>query len=344
MVDRLIKKVEGRRLNVHPTCFYLDWLHKDGPRATWIPLTEVPKGQTVFSSYVKWKDLRYDVMLATNYQGEHYSVQAENPYKNVSYLKSHLQKVMRRSNTYKALKTAWHFLDLDLHEFLRRLAIIAVEDCLPMQGYSILIWLLAGYTKGYIISDIQIAWCLGYVHDLSKCKYYEQFDHHGGSKEDLPTVRQMRVFTLPQEGKDLVYSILFRQSYGGMKGDQAMCRVAALSWANRYHTKSLHLEHLQRKTIYITPPYYELQQGEWVLAALDFHCCPNIIGSLWEKHDEYTEEEIKNAIWHCSSSITNKALISEDLGQRDTEKYKDIWKVIRKDMQGYAKFVLEKMG
>ena len=265
-------------------------------------------------------------------------------YRNVSYLKSHLQKVIRRSNSYKALKTAWNFIDLDLSDFLRRLAIIAIEDCLPLDGFPILIWFLAAVSKGYILNDAQICYILGYVYDLAQCIYYEQYAPH--TDDNLPTQRDMRLFSLSPEGKNLVYSILLRQSYGGMKSDTAMCRVSALAWANRHHTKSRFLDLLSRKSKYITPPLYGLGKNEWVLAAIDFHCCPNIIGAMWEKHDQYTIEDIRSAVWHCSSSVTDKKILTEDLHQRNMTDSKlcDIWKTIRKDFLGYAKFMLEKQG
>ena len=347
MVERLIKSIDGQKLQVHPTCFFLEWNHPSGPQATWLNREDIQKDKIVFSQYVKWTDLRYDVLLASdtlNASEDQFQVDIENQYRNVSFLKSHLQKVIRRSNSYKAIKTAWHFIDINLHDFLRRLAIIAVEDCLPLDGYSILIWFMSAVSKGYILSNSQIAWCLGYVYDLSNCKYYEQYPHRADDK--LPTQREMRLFNLSPKGRDLVYSILFRQSYGGMKSDKHMCRVAALHWANRYHSKSRYLDMLKRSNIFITAPLVELEKREWVLAALDFHCCPNIIGAMWEKHDEYSEADIKSAIWHCSSSLTDKNLLSEDLLQRDVtnDKWQAIWKVIKKDFHGYAKFLLEKQG
>ena len=343
MVERLLKTFDGKKIQIHPTCFYLEW-DADVPNARWLSLDELPKDKVQFSSYAKWKDLRYDVYVASdtkNLTGSTLHVQQD--YHNVSYLKSHLQKVIRRSNSYKALKTAWNFMDLDLSDFLRRLAIIALEDCLPLDGFPVLIWFLAAVSKGYILNDAQVCYILGYVYDLSRCTYYEQHVHND---DKLPTQRDMRLFTLSPEGKNLIYSILFRQSYGGMKSDAAMCRVAALAWANRYHTKSRFLKLLSRPSKYITPPSCGLGKSEWVLASIDFHCCPNIIGAMWEKHDQYTEDEIRSAVWHCSSSVTDKKILTEDLHQRNMTDSKlcEIWRVIRKDFLGYAKFMLEKQG
>jgi hypothetical protein len=291
-----------------------------------------------FAAMVKWKDLNMDLVIATDYVGEPYNVDMDNTYHNREYLKSHLQKVIRRSNPYKALMTAWHFLDLDLHDFLRRLCIIAVEDCLPLEGYSTIVWFMSAVSKGYKPCNNQIAWILGYVHDLALCKNYEQIAHTPNL-----SIRGIKMRTLEQAGKDLVYSMVFRKSYGGMRGDKDMCLMAAQLWSARYHTKSRFLHLLERKDTFITPPMIEMRKSEWVIGAIDFHCCPNIIIAMWEKHDEFTEQEIKSAIWHCSSSVTDKTNIAEDLAQRNPKgRNLEVWRVIRKDFLSYAKFMLER--
>lgn len=340
--------LDGQKLQFHPNMFYLEWPAPgtDGtPSARWCNVTDVPKDKVAFGSYVKWTDLRTEIFVATNYKTkERFSCLASNPYHNVAYLKSHLQKCIRRSNAAKAIKTTQHFMDLDTHDCLRRLAIIAIEDCLPLEGFSILVWLMSALSKGYLIDNAQYCWILGYVNDLAHCKYYEQLPH--ADDGDGPGTKEMRLLSLPTGRRDLVYSILFRQSYGGMKSDKGMCRVAALVWANRLHTGSRFLELLERKTIYITPPVTELTPNEWIIGAIDFHCCPNIISAMWEKHDDLDQGQIKSAIWHCSSSLTDKLLLTDDLGQRRAgdQELLAIWKTIRNDFSGYGKFMLSKQG
>lgn len=343
MVERLLKKtIDGKGPMFHPNCFFLSWT-KEGPtpqyKATWCSYRNIDLSKVKFSVYVKWKDLRSDIMIATDYVDDPYSVDMKNTYHNVEYLKSHLQKVIRRSNPHKALKTAWHFLDLNLQDFLRRLAIIAIEDCMPLEGYANIVWFMAAVSKGYQPSNEQICWILGYVYDLAKCPRYEQIV----PREDI-TPNNIKLRTLSQAGKDLVYSILLRKTYGGMKSDKGMCLGAAQLWSSRYGTQSRFLEYLNRDLKYITPPTTELQRTEWIIGAIDFHCCPNIISAMWEKHDKFTEEEIRSAIWHCSSSVTDKENIGTDLDYRNPGigNRLEIWKSIRKDYLSYAKYILEK--
>ena len=351
-MDRILKAVEGHHMKTHPTVFYLFWRQGTAPRAEWIQSKDMPK-EPAFGASVKWKEMRYDVYLATDYHcapEEIHRSTTENPYKNTSFLKSHLQKSIRRSNSSRALKTATHFADLDMPDFLRRLVIIALEDALPLEGFSVLMWFTSAVSKGYRLSPGQFAWILGYIHDLCKCKSYMQYPHHDedeGSKGTRATPAPSRnLHALIPAGRDLVYSILFRQAYGGMKGDARMCSAAATRWATLYHSRSAHLVHLERTTKFITYPTMPLGKSEWFLAALDFHPCPSIIGAMWEKHDEFSEEEIRSAIWHCSSSVTDKVLIGEDGGQRkgDDPALVNIWRAIKKDFMGYAKFMLDRAG
>lgn len=340
-MERFVKTLNGKKPNFHPSCLYLSWT-PDGPTtqyiATWCNYRNIDRSKNKFKASIKWKDFGIDLVIATDYVGEPYSIDMENTYTNKQYLKSHLQKVIRRSNPYKALLTAWHFLDLDLHDFLRRLCIIAVEDCIPLKGYSTLVWFMAAVTKGYVLSDSQISWILGYVYDLSLCKHYEQICH-------IPniSVKSIKMRTLEQEGKDLLYSIVLRKAFGGMRSDKDMCLQAAKLWSARYQTKSLFLELRDRQNKFISPPDIVMSKSDWVAGAIDFHCAPNIVVSMWEKHDEYSEEEIKSAIWHCSSSVTDKNNIAQDLKQRDpTGHHLVVWKAIRKDFLSYARFLLER--
>lgn len=341
-MDRLIKTLDGEKPKFHPNCFYLSWT-KNGtmPRyeATWCSYRDINKSFNKFTATVKWKDLNMDIIIASDYVGEPYTVDMDNTYQSKEFLKSHLQKAIRRSNPYKALLTAWHFLDLDLEDYLRRLCIIALEDCLPLQGYSTLVWFMMAVSKGYKLSDEQICWLLGYTYDLCNCEHYEQI-----IAEDIP-LKTIKMRTLSQDGKNLVYSIVARKSYGGMRGDKNMCLAFAKLWSSRFNTASRFNNLLSRDVKFITPPKSVLQKSEWILGAIDFHCAPNIIIAMWEKHDEYSNDEIRSAIWHCSSSITNKKLLTDDYKQRlNSGKYLEVWKVIKKDFLSYSKYLLSRNG
>jgi hypothetical protein len=280
-----------------------------------------------------------DVCIASNVASatEPFAITLENPCSNKEYLKSHLQKCIRRSNVYKTVKTAYHHIDANLQDFLRRLAIIAVEDALPLEGFSTLVWFMAANSKGYQLSDEQLHWCLGYAADLARCKFRERVPAEAAE----PCIKSMRLKRLPQAGQDLAYSILFRHAYGGMEGDGRMLLGLAGLWASRYHTGSRYVANLQRRTNFITPPSEALQKEEWYLAAIDFHCCPHILPAMNERHEEYSEAQIRMAIWHCSSSITDKTDMSGGTAQVEPGS-EEVWNAIKKDVVFYARRMLER--
>lgn len=329
-------------------CFYLKWTDGGQPNmpkyiAQWTNIDELDRSKIAWKVQVTWKDIG-EITLAADYvTGSDERDQAylnkgsEATYSNKSYLKSHLQKSIRRSCIGKALKTTVHFLDIDPSDFLRRLCIIAIEDALPLDGYSTLVWLMVACSKEYSLSNSHVGWILGYVHDLAKCGYYEQIE----KKEAIP-LRSLRLFKQEQAGRNLCYSIMLRHAYGGMRGDKEMCHASTALWQSRFNTKSRFLELLAREQIFITYPTTALQKGEWILAAIDFHCYPGICDKLWEKHDTYTTEQIKEAIWHCSSCVTNKRNIATDEGQRqwDNVTYRKVWLEIRKDFNSIARFMI----
>jgi hypothetical protein len=129
-----------------------------------------------------------------------------------------------------------------------------------------------------------------------------------------------------------------------MKGDKSMLFSSTSIWATRFRLNAEFIRLLDRPMIFITPPYDVLHRNEWLTSAIDFHCYPGVVLNLTEKHDEFKPEDIREAIWHCSSSLTNKANIAEDLKQRnkDSEKHIQVWKVIKRDFLSLAKFMISR--
>lgn len=349
MVERLIKIAEGMEpfsRRPKPICFFLDWETK---KAEWRTIHTLPAKRDIkFSTVIQWKDCKNEIRICSNYHqpasivlSEHF----EDPYTNESYLKSHLQKCVRRSNSYKALKTAKHFIDMNLEGFLRRLAIIAVEDALPLEGYSILVWLIAATSKGYLISDSQICWCYGYLYSLCQCPYYEI-----PGKLDKLEFTRLKVHKLSEPGSDLVHSLYLRKAYGGMKNDKLMMTAATKLWFHRYLTESVYCDLLKRDTFYITPPDEPLRLDEWYLAGIDFHCAPYMVPNLAEKY-ELDDDLIREAIWYFSSSVTDKTDIldsGEIKGTRDMtailakkEHLKGVWAKIARSFFSNARYHLK---
>jgi hypothetical protein len=328
-MDKFLKILDtGQNLNAHPTCFYLCW---EKNTAEWCNADD--HKDAVFRTYVKWPAFKRDILIASDEpsSGSAAIVDHKN-LKNISYLKSHLQKSVRLSNTYRAILTACEFIEHDMSMFLRRILIIAIEDALPLEGYEVLTWFMSAHSKGYILNTDQIRWCLKYVYDLAKCSHYEQVNPISSNT----FIKNLRLPVLPVEGKTLIYSILFRETYGGLKHDMELCQNIAVLWSARFHTKSLHLSLLKRETGYMTYASRGLALRDWYLSAIDFHTSPSLITFIREKYDHYSELEIKLTIWHLSSSRTNKKNIGTDYQLRNNQLYIGIWKEIKKSVQAYS--------
>jgi len=328
-----------------PSYFYLNW---DKRQAEWRTMDRAPPSKSLkFRSRVKWKELNnMTVELCANYQNpdlDEYTY-VDNPYINVSFLKSHLQKCVRRSNVYKTLKTAYHLMDIDIQEFLRRLAVIAVEDSLPYNGFTTLIWFTAAVSKGYKMSESQKCWCLGYCLQIAESKYYEK---HGHSDRPFNLIKK-KLDNIDRRGLDLLFSMQFRKAYGGRGGDKKMFDYLTGVWYQRFklsednsrNSPDYWINILDCQIKFVTPPENKLELNEWLPAGIDFHCCPQIIGMLMDRHDEFDEQELRSAIWSCSSSVTDKQCINGEIVEISDED-RVVWKKIAKDYIGMAKFFLK---
>jgi hypothetical protein len=344
-------------------CFFMEWPEL---RANWITYNATIKNKTKWQQTVKWKEMNTDILLATDFAPRSQSQPSclsvglnsnvideegnvtSNAPSNKEYLKSHLQKCIRRGYVTLALKTMAHYLELDTVGCLRRLSVIAVEDALPLDGYNILVWMMAAVSKGYLLHDEHHCWLFAYVRDLCICKYYEQIPHKQIEKSNTGWQKYIKSLSLDQlsvDMNDLIRSILLRHGFGGMRGDADMLTTVAHIWAVRARTRATFLDLLRRKNYFITPPLSGLHPNEWCLAAIDFHCYPALPARIWEKHDHLVEDDIKNAIWHCSSCITDKTNIATDLGQRQwtNDQWKTIWKEISRDVRGLAQFMIKRV-
>lgn len=331
---------EGFKRSPPPSYFYLDWTQR---KAEWRTISNAPNQKNIkFSSVVRWKELKnLNVNICTNYaesKSDSNFGGIDNPYTNVSYLKSHLQKSVRRSDVWRTIKTSYHMMLLDLQSFLRRLCIIALEDALPLEGFNVLVWFTSAVSKGYNMSDSQKCWCLGYAMKLAECPHYEIHEH---SDKEFDLTKN-KLYRLDQKQSDLLYSIQFRKAYGGMRGDKWMLSSLAEKWHNRFvEDPEKWWLTLKAHIPFVLPPEEPLEIGEWILAAIDFHCCPGILNNLSMTYDGYTEEEMKSAIWHYSSSITNKIAIDGREPTLIDPTLEPIWSTISKKFNGMARFLLK---
>lgn len=304
----------------------------------------------------------------------------ETRYRNLPFIKSHLQKCIRRQDAARAIKTAVHFIKMDLMGFLRRITIIALEDVCMQSEYLVAVWLLAACSKGFLISGELLEFLLGYVQGLCQMDYKDS----AISFEDpslhpsLPsfTAASELVWSLSLEERSWVFALKLRKSFGGLKGDQNLLENLSRHWADRFSRKLDSVEcyePFQRfKCNPISPQKVQpLQLQEWQLAALDFHVC-DIVRRIIAGYEHIatlsqprlapiSEPIVQSILWNCSSGLNKREIhqiyaFSSDgklslyrktdcLPKRSTEsveaeKLEPIWKVVKPIFEASALEIL----
>ena len=307
--------------------FYLDW---DNKTAHW--LNESPS--TKFKKEVTWKEYKIPVTICTNCDSYLDVYKSSN--KNIPFLKSHLQKCIRRGLTNKAIKTANNMIQLNILEFIRRLSIIILEDCVLHDSLNILSWMIAAYPE-WKPSDTHIEWLLGLVEYLSNLGVrdtikYEEFDF----KKNLKTINSLNL-----NHKTILYTINFRISYGGLNCDMKMLEYFSNLWLDRFQTDSEFNTYIETP---IKPNKSKLQLidiREIEPSAIDFHCFPQLLTKLEDKYPELNGEDIKHSIWYHRSRKNTKLIIN-DIDNYDN-KYKCLWNTIKYDLNCYVLTILNKI-
>lgn len=298
------------------TIFYFDhntmessWLHKK------------PK-EVTYTTIVKWNHV--PIMLCTNTPQDHkYEIPKDKVYnvKQISYFKSNLQKCIRRQLNEKAIKTAYHMIKLDMSEMLRRLTVIVLEDVKFHISYSTLVWLMTVMlsTKEVFRPDKKIIdWLLGVVNTLCEINEFDNVGYENDKNKYKDKITEFNDY-------DLLYSLLFRCSYGGMYYDINMLNYFVGLWLERFKNGERCDEHIIE--LIDSSKINSLTLNDWKLdgnnmVGVDFHCYPPFLEILSKEYN-YTEKEIKKAIWDCSSGINYRNL------NEKTEKDIEVWDKIR---------------
>ena len=181
----------------------------------------------------------------------------------VSMLKSILQKNVRRRRAVAAVRVAVELARLDWTQFIRRVAVIMIEDGMLHPAFPLIVYLLIVDSKFHnefpVPAAIIIA-LLAIVEEMSTttlrddCVYNETqealaaaeslgrriADDFGGSSEDGDQQggggKKARTCHDESDGPvcATLRSLAVRAQYGGMKGDVAMFLGCASLWARRF--------------------------------------------------------------------------------------------------------------
>ena len=277
-------------------------------------------------------------------------LKSDKEYENISFLKSHLQKCIRRKKANKSIQTAWHLLELDPIQFLRRLCIIYVEDVSFHESFNTVVWLLVAVSSKVI--DLQLnhkEWLLGIVYTLAKCVHKDIYNYDKNEKFNFKNI-YTDVTCKKNEYINLFLSIFLRMGYGGMKSDIILYKDSCLSLFQRFNNDKYTIwkkfYYKKFSTInYIVRP---LLTSEWELSAIDFHCYPKILYYLQERIEEkyeleYTTNELKKLIWdNRSKTNTRRKFKNNKLSHNSIEIPDNEWYKINGLLKSMSKYIIYK--
>ena len=308
--------------------FYIDWGSEYIPKnAVW--LNRKPENVN-FEHTIKWDKLRdgFKFVLCGYFPNveDQYIISKERKYKNTSYIKSHLQKTVRRMEDLIALQTASHFIHMDIVAFLRRLPIIMLEDVYLNISMNNLVWLMVAFSSTkFTMKKYIIEYLLGVVYHLVTTKKADVLsNNYLGITNDL--VHFDKYNKLSTDECSLMYSSTLRKAYGGMKVDMEMIDKYLLKWYSRFTEHEAEGISYKDDVLYaginpIQDNMSDLILDKWILAAVDFHCS-DLLTYIKKKYNYFTEDELRRIIWH-SLSCKNKRIVQGNPFKKEFKRIKE---------------------
>lgn len=218
---------------------------------------------------------------------------------NEHILISNFQKAMRRKNIDACLVTALQLLGQNAGIFLRRLAVVLLEDSLLHESlYSEIVWLMLAVSKGYVLTVADVQLIVDAIITALETEYrYDLLKEHNNNLQ------------IDRLSANWV-AIHMRAAAGGMKFDTAFLRrladrVADLRVDTNYYS-------VDNFAFEFNPSEHMLLEG------VDFHCCP----WLFDMFEGMDKQDVKDAIWWHWSSINARNCESDEQFQREEHERK----------------------
>jgi hypothetical protein len=309
--------------------FYLDFSNKFTPQNNAVWLDDKPKNvnfiQEINCNYIKKGYYYFLCGYFPDYEKEkRFNLFKETTYKNVAYLKSHLQKCIRKQNDTWALPTSYHFMRLDEVEMLRRLSIIMLEDVFLHESLTTIIWIMIAVSSTkFKMQKYIYDYIFGIIYVLCKIDkkdniMYDNNDNNDDNEDiekssssltSLTTLTDIidsySKYDLKDNEISLLYSIHIRISYGGMDGDMIFLQKVANTWFKRFRHKTIKINNMIVRPIKIVS-IIEMKLEDWDLSAIDFHCNYKLLEFINKKYEDISIDEIKKLIWMNSSRINTR--------------------------------------
>jgi len=334
--------------------FVLDWNNKIDPVAIF---TNEKPNKYDFKKKINWKigKRKYELFIYGIIPQDEI-IQKNNDLLryNIPFLKSHLQKCVRRNIIQPGLNTAYSLFHLDYTEFIRRLPIIILEDSLLIDKFPVFVWLLIANPEYKIIYKYQLDWLMHQIFHIIKSPFKDlrdkleiDFNNYLGEINKLET-----------EQLSILYSIELRKSYGGMNGDIKMLNYFIDKWLKRFKNndniylqipKVIQYEDILSIGLPIT--YSQLNFNEIELVAIDFHCFPQILTKITNNINKknnnikINKEIVKKLIWENSASINFKSNISDDVKELNNSEIElesqEYWSYIKYEYDKIQNYYLQ---
>jgi hypothetical protein len=339
--------------------FYLNFSNKFKPTTDAIWLDDKPKNinfiQEINCNYIKKGYYFFLCGYFPDYEKEkRFNLFKETTYKNVPYLKSHLQKCVRKQNDTWALPTSYHFMRLDEVEMLRRLPIIMLEDVFLHESFTTIIWIMIAVSSTkFKMQKYIYDYIFGIIYVLCKIDKKDNItfdDDDADGLEDniieessstlsvitLSTITDLidsySKYDLKDNEISLLYSIHIRISYGGMKGDMKFLQKVANTWFRRFKNKTVKINNMIVRPIRVVS-IIEMKLEDWDLSAIDFHCNSKLLEYINKKYNSIPIDEIKKLIW-MNSSRTNTRVNYEIYNEEN-------WNIIKDYLIKTQKYLLD---
>lgn len=348
--------------NPRKQIFYIDW-NDSNPKAKWV--LKKPK-DTTFSSTVKWHHIgdivicskdkedtikKEEDALFDKYLEKINSKLFDEKRQLLSFMKSHLQKSIRRQKIKEALLSAKELLILDKNEFLRRICIIMFEDVKLKVYFVNFVWLMVACSKGYNLEEYHLDYIFKYIYDMTKEEEYDKYKYEDERilKTSVDKFIDSVNFnkTISEDKKDILYCIGLRISYGGMGGDVDMLCYYAQQYFDYFKKEENNIKDLDNDSCKDIDAKYVLQLNfekieDFLYQGVDFHCFPGIIKDIKEDTGyKYSDEQIKTCIWEYNSKINSRK--NNNVDEKEFPKISSIWEDISKPLLKHQLIILEMM-
>jgi hypothetical protein len=288
----------------------------------------------------------------------------------VSLLKSAIQKNVRRGRVKEAVKCTKSALESDLHNTLRRLPVIVLEDALLHPEMDFLVHMIKNSSN----NDYQLT----EKHAQKICEIIAQSaatnkrDEFLFVNQDAQEADNWHTYEegMDHKEKSLVKSLAYRGSIGGLQFDVRLFKEMANAWAMRFASAKWDIEKV--KSFFpevIDFEYTELgyaQREDIPIEAVDFHCSPlvhillrkdYVIEKLNEHYPEWgNKDALTKVIWTMRAGVNTKTQIhleepvdwmdckykEDPCGDEHRHKLEDIMQTVKEEADSIANWFLDK--